>query len=168
MAITFNKILYNIKILFLKEILRKESHIFVKVFIVKTGFICYTIIIMEEKFFEKLEFNKIREIVSNYAITFLGKDMALSLFPLKNKQEIEKALKQNFEAETLIYRKGNLPIFEIQNIKPYLKNIESQNVLSCKQLLELADILRLSNNLKKYFLSTEIDMTEFTALSRVI
>ena len=94
--------------------------------------------------------------------------MALSLFPLKNKQEIEKALKQNFEAETLIYRKGNLPIFEIQNIKPYLKNIESQNVLSCKQLLELADILRLSNNLKKYFLSTEIDMTEFTALSRVI
>ena len=97
-----------------------------------------------------------------------GKDMALSLFPLKNKQEIEKALKQNFEAETLIYRKGNLPIFEIQNIKPYLKNIESQNVLSCKQLLELADILRLSNNLKKYFLSTEIDMTEFTALSRVI
>lgn len=168
MAITFNKILYNIKILFLKEILRKESHIFVKVFIVKTGFICYTIIIMEEKFFEKLEFNKIREIVSNYAITFLGKDMALSLFPLKNKQEIEKALKQNFEAETLIYRKGNLPIFEIQNIKPYLKNIESKNILLCKQLLELADILRLSNNLKKYFLSTEIDMTEFTALSRVI
>lgn len=119
---------------------------------------------MEEKFFEKLEFNKIRDILSNFAVTFLGKDMALSLMPLKNKQDIEKALRQNFEAETLIYRKGNLPIYEIEDIRPYLKNIESQNVLSCKQLLDITDILRLSNNLKSYFLSNEIDMSEFTAL----
>ena len=119
---------------------------------------------MEEKFFEKLEFNKIRDILSNYAVTFLGKDMALSLMPLKNKQDIEKALRQNFEAETLIYRKSNLPIYEIEDIRPYLKNIESQNVLSCKQLLDITDILRLSNNLKSYFLSNEIDMSEFTAL----
>ena len=120
---------------------------------------------MEEKYYEKLEFNKIKEILSEYAITFLGKEMSLSISPMTNKKEIEKAGKQNSEAEILIYRKGNLPLYEIENIKPHLKNIESQNTLSCKQLLDLANLLKLSNNLKKYFFSDEIDMSSFTALT---
>lgn len=120
---------------------------------------------MEEKYYEKLEFKKVKEILSEYAITFLGKEMALSLSPMSKKQDIEKAGKQNLEAETLIYRKGNLPIYEIENIKPYLKKIESQNTLSCKYLLDLANILKLANNLKTYYFNDEIDMTNFTALT---
>ena len=120
---------------------------------------------MEEKYYEKLELKKVKEILSEYAITFLGKEMALSLSPMSKKQDIEKAGKQNLEAETLIYRKGNLPIYEIENIKPYLKKIESQNTLSCKYLLDLANILKLANNLKTYYFNDDIDMTNFTALT---
>ena len=120
---------------------------------------------MKEKYYEKLEFKKVKEILSKYTITFLGKEMALSLTPMSKKQDIEKAGKQNLEAETLIYRKGNLPIYEIEDIKPYLKNIESQNILSCKQLLDLANVLKLSNNLKSYFFNNEIDMSNYTALN---
>ncbi len=119
---------------------------------------------MEEKYFEKLEFNKIKEILSKFAITFLGKEMALSVMPMNKKHDIEKAGKQNLEAEKLIYRKGNLPIYEIADITTYIKNIESNDILSCKQLLDLANILKLSYNLKTYFFSDEIDMTEFVAL----
>ena len=120
---------------------------------------------MEEKYYEKLELKKVKEILSEYAITFLGKEMALSLSPMSKKQDIEKAGKQNLEAETLIYRKGNLPIYEIENIKPYLKKIESQNTLSCKYILDLANILKLANNLKTYYFNDDIDMTNFTALT---
>ena len=120
---------------------------------------------MEEKYYEKLELKKVKEILSEYAITFLGKEMALSLSPMSKKQDIEKAGKQNLEAETLIYRKGNPPIYEIKNIKPYLKKIESQNTLSCKYLLDLANILKLANNLKTYYFNDDIDMTNFTALT---
>ena len=119
---------------------------------------------MESKYFEKLEFDKIKEILSTEAVTFLGKDMALFLEPLKNKEEIEKALNQTFEATTLIYRKGNLPISEITNIKSHIKILESSNFLNCKQLLEMANILKISNDLKNYFFSEEIDMASFTNL----
>ena len=120
---------------------------------------------MKEKYYEKLEFKKVKEILSKYTITFLGKEIALSLSPMSKKQDIEKAGNQNLEAEALIYRKGNLPIFEIEDIKTHLKNIESQNTLSCKQLLDLANILKISNNLKLYFFNDEIDMSNFTALT---
>ena len=32
---------------------------------------------MDQKYLEKLEFNKIKEILSNYAITYIGKEHSL-------------------------------------------------------------------------------------------
>lgn len=120
---------------------------------------------MEMKYCEKLEFNKIREKLSEFATTFLGKKMALSISPLKSKSDIEKAETQTTEALILIYRKGNCPIYEIEDISTHLKTLDSSNFLSCKQLLDLANILKLADELKKYFQSTEIDMSEFEALT---
>ena len=74
---------------------------------------------MENKYLEKLEFNKIKENLSTYSSTFLGKEKCLNLMPLKNKNDIEKALKQTTEATILIQRKGNLFIPEISNIIPF-------------------------------------------------
>jgi DNA mismatch repair protein MutS2 len=65
----------------------------------------------------------------------------------------------------LIYRKGNLPISEIEDITTHIKMLKSYSTLSVKYLLDLANILRISKNLKEYFFSTEIDMSEFTYLS---
>ncbi len=123
------------------------------------------LIFMETKYFEKLEFNKIREILESYCVTFLGKKLALELLPLFSKEEIEKALNQAFEASNLIYRKGNLPISEIEDITKFLKSLEAKNSLNTKSLLSLANILRTSRNLKNYFFSNEIDMSEFSSLT---
>ncbi len=119
---------------------------------------------MEKRYFEKLEFNKIKEILESFCVTFLGKKFALELLPLLSKEKIEKAITQTFEASTLIYRKGNLPISEIEDITKYLKILGSKNSLSSKALLDLANILKVSKNLKKYFSSEEIDMNEFSGL----
>lgn len=51
---------------------------------------------MEKKYFEKLEFNKIQEILESFAVTFIGKNLALNLVPLNTKNEIEKARNTNF------------------------------------------------------------------------
>ena len=45
---------------------------------------------MDQKYLEKLEFNKIKEILSSFAITYLGKDLALNLSPMDNKKDILK------------------------------------------------------------------------------
>jgi DNA mismatch repair protein MutS2 len=120
---------------------------------------------METKYFEKLEFNKIREILENFAITFIGKKQALELAPLHNRKDIEKAGNQTTEASILIYRKGNLPIDEIQNITAHLKMLKSSSTLSAKYLLDLAKILKISRNLKDYFFEATIDMSNFQDLT---
>ena len=122
---------------------------------------------METKYFEKLEFNKIKESLESYCTTFLGKKLALELSPFTTKSEIEKAGNQTFEASNLIYRKGNLPIDEIPDITKHLINLEAKTSVSAKALLELATILRAAKNLKNYFFSTEIDMSEFSSLNEL-
>lgn len=119
---------------------------------------------MDKKYLEKLEFNRICEKLEGFAKTYIGKDMCKALFPLEKEKEIVKALKQTTEASTLIYRKGNLPLDEIENILPHIKKLNAAASLSKKELLDLAHILKISRNLKEYFSSEEIDMTEFINL----
>ncbi len=120
---------------------------------------------MNLKTIEKLEFNKICEILQNYAITYLGKEYAQNLTPMSSKLEIEKSLNQVSEASALIYRKGSCPISEIEDITSHIKKLNSNIFLSAKQLLDLANILKISNLLKDYFFSNEIDMSEFETLN---
>lgn len=120
---------------------------------------------MDIKSLEKLEFNKICEILESFCITYIGKDYAKTLKPFLLKQDIIKAQKQTTEASILIYRKGSAPILEIEDITSHIKKLESSLFLSPKQLHDLALILKISNNLKDYFFSTEIDMSEFTNLT---
>lgn len=119
---------------------------------------------MDLKSLEKLEFNKICETLMGFCITYIAQDYAQKLKPFFSKQDIIKAQKQTSEASTLLYRKGSIPISEIENITTHIKKLESNLFLSAKQLLDLALILKISNNLKDYFFSTEIDMTEFKNL----
>lgn len=120
---------------------------------------------MNSKTIEKLEFNKICDILQGYAITYIGKDYANNLKPMSSKVEIEKAQNQTTEASTILYRKGSCPISEIEDITPHIKKLNSSLFLSAKQLLDLANILKTSSNLKEYFFSNEIDMSEFVNLT---
>jgi len=119
---------------------------------------------MDLKSLEKLEFNKICEALMEFCITYIAQNYAKELKPYSQKQDIIKAQKQTSEASTLLYRKGSIPILEIEDITTHIKKLESSLFLSAKQLLDLSLILKISNNLKDYFFSTEIDMREFTNL----
>lgn len=120
--------------------------------------------IMDIKYLEKLEFNRICEKLEEFAKTYIGRDICLNLMPLEKQKEIIKALKQTTEASTLIYRKGNLPLDEIEHILSHIKKLNASATLSIKELLDLAHILKVSRALKEYFSSEEIDMTEFVNL----
>ena len=119
---------------------------------------------METKTLEKLEFNKICDLVKNYAVTENGKKLSENMLPLESKTEIEKELSRVSEASNLIYRKGNPPFSEIADITEIVKKLNSGLFLSIKQLLDLTTILKTASALKEYFYSTEIDMSEFELL----
>lgn len=122
---------------------------------------------MNTKSIEKLEFYKITEMLSNFAITYIGKNLANSLKPLENKKNILKALKQTSEAVTLLYKLGTLPINEFSDITIHLKKLENSNTLNAKELLDLTNIFKISQNLKTYFFNDIINFEEFQNLNNL-
>ena len=118
-------------------------------------------------YLEKLEYPKILDILSKHALTYIGKEKCLTLKPSKNKNEVEKILKETEEALNLLYRCNTPPISEIADNTKNIKTIESYGTLSIKSILELTNILKMSDELKKYFYNDFLESTEFTYLSDI-
>ena len=114
---------------------------------------------MQNTYLEKLEFNKIKNILSEYAISENGKTMCLNLEPNTNKEKIEKALSETTEAVALLYRKGNLPLVPLGEIQTHILNLKNQNFLQTKALLELATLLKTSRQTKNYYFDNELNQT---------
>lgn len=100
---------------------------------------------------EKLEFNKVLEILNNYTNTYIGKKLVTSLVPSTDKMVVKQLLAETTDATILVLRKGNAPISEIADIKYILKKLDSNGILSAKELLDTAHILKVSRELKEYF-----------------
>lgn len=103
---------------------------------------------------EKLEFNKVLDILNEYTHTYIGKELVTSLIPSTDKNVVKRMLEETSEANILILRKGNAPISQIENINIALKKLESNGILSTKELLDIAHILKISRELKEYFSSS--------------
>ena len=120
---------------------------------------------MIEKYLNKLEYNKILDLVSNYCSTYIGKDFVSKLMPLNNKDLVKMKLEETSTAQTLLYRKGEPPISNITNIDIWIKNLESYNSLSAKALLDVAHILQTSRFLHDYFFADDsFDLSDFALL----
>ena len=107
---------------------------------------------MKQKYLEKLEYNKILEILSTFSKTYIGKEKSLNLIPSNN---VEYLLEQTYEAYNLICRNGSLPLSAIDNIDILIKNLESNFTLTASDLLKLTHILKTSRELKEYFIFEE-------------
>ncbi len=120
---------------------------------------------MIEKYLNKLEYNKILDLVSNYCTTYIGKAFVSKLMPLNNKDLVKMKLEETSTAQTLLYRKGEPPISNITNIDIWIKNLESYNSLSAKALLDVAHVLQTSRFLHDYFFADDsFDLSDFALL----
>lgn len=120
-----------------------------------------------ENTLNKLEFNQIKNILSNYCHTYLGKKLACQLEPSFSKEEVSQKLAQTEEAIRLLYQNSVPYISEIADITISLKMLEQSSVLSLKSILEIANILKLAQNLKDYFQKDYIDESNYPILSRL-
>ena len=119
---------------------------------------------MNNNYLEKLEFNKIKEILSTFSCTYIGKEYCANLFPTNIKEDVKYSLKETQEAVNLISRNSCPSFYEIADISIHLKNLESNNTLSIKSLLELTTILKLANELKEYFNKDFIENNDYPIL----
>lgn len=116
---------------------------------------------------EKLELNKILEILSSYCITDMGKNLALHLLPSHSIETVQTQLQETEEAVNLTYRNSVPSFYEIKPIGVELKNLESNVTLSCNSLLNLNQIFKLSYELKEYFNNDFLDISEYPILANL-
>ena len=120
---------------------------------------------MNTKYLKTLEYDKIIENLSNYCKTYIGKDKAKNLLPSFSKLEVLDLLELTNEATSIIYKKSNPPLSELPNISLYIKNLESRSILTNKPLLNIAKFLKISREVKEYFLEDEdSDPSEYESL----
>ena len=118
-------------------------------------------------YLEKIEYPKILNILSAYALTYIGKEKCATLTPSKNKNDVQNMLKETEEALNILYRCNTPPIYEIADNAKNLKTIESYGTLSIKSILELTNILKMSYELKKYFYNDFLESNEFIYLADI-
>ena len=118
-------------------------------------------------YIEKLEFNKILEKLSDYCVTYLGKELAKNLKVSNDINIVKLTLKETEEAVNLIYKNSTPPLLAIADIGKYLKILESGMLLTNMPLLQLAQIFKTAQELKKYFNKEYINTDEFPILSSI-
>lgn len=116
---------------------------------------------------QKLEFNKILDILQSYCLTNMGKDMVYSLLPKSTRKEVSQLLAETDEAINLIYRNSTPAFSNIEPIDITLKNLENGATLSCKSILNLCLIFKLSHNLKEYFNKDFLNTEDYPILSNL-
>lgn len=113
----------------------------------------------------KLEYDKILQILSTYCKTDIGKNIALNLLPSNNSLEVKHLLKETSEALIVTSKAGNPPICFLPNIDLWIKYLKSNHTLSAKALLEIGKTLKVSRELKDFFLNnSNIDASNFEIL----
>ena len=119
-----------------------------------------------ENYLRKIEYDKILDNLQNFAITSFAKEKILNLKPAFEKELVIFLLNETSESLSFILRKGLPPIFEIDDISLSIKKLESGNYLTIKELLNIANILKLANTLNKYFFDDKnIDLSEYKILN---
>ena len=95
---------------------------------------------------KKLEFDKIVERVSKFALTELGRARVLAILPNTDASIIRNELQRVSEMKELLIAEGTIPIDGTRNIIASLRKIVVENqVLSIQELLDVGSSLRTSH-----------------------
>jgi len=120
---------------------------------------------MNTKSIETLEFNKVKDILKSYAVTYLGKEKVDNLLPSSNSLEIEQWQNETYEATSYLLRQHDIPLYDISNIENILQKINIGGTLAIPELLKIADILKVSRRLKNSFSNGSIEEEDFSILT---
>lgn len=121
---------------------------------------------MDKKSLGVLEFDKIKKMLTELAVTQNGKALCENLLPESDKYVIERLLRETGEAEALCIKKGNPPISPIGEIKGSVLRAEAGGTLSPRELLNCAHTLRIAYEIASY--TDEDDFEEnYPALSDI-
>lgn len=105
---------------------------------------------MNDKVYPTLEFNKIRSMLSEYAVMEITGDRALELTPSTDIKEVNFMQEQTAAAMNLMVKKGAPPIYCKGDVSASLKRAEMGGVLSPADILGVGKALKTARAFKAY------------------
>jgi len=106
---------------------------------------------MNNNCLDKLEYIKILEKLNSFAKTYVGKKLVNDLAPSFDVIEVANLQLQTGCAVDMINKYGNPPIGEFNDVSIHLKKLSGDSILSTKEILDLASILKMSRELSLFF-----------------
>ena len=97
---------------------------------------------MKERTLRVLEFTKIRDMLTEKALTDLGAEKCQALVPSTNFQEVTAWQEETEEALVVLSYLGGHPMAPFTDVRPYLNLCDKGATLSPKALLEIAGLMR--------------------------
>ncbi|RLC67933.1 MAG: endonuclease MutS2, partial [Chloroflexi bacterium] len=103
---------------------------------------------MGDRDLELLEFHKIREILAGFASFSASRQLALSVSPLADGEEVSLLLKQSAEARRLLSLSPDIHIGDVLDIRNVVKMAARGKVLEPQTLLEIQKTLESARRLR--------------------
>lgn len=97
---------------------------------------------MEKKTLNVLEYETIIQLLEDCASTELGKNRVHQISLSSNLEEIQKSLKETSEAQSIILKKGSLPIYSLSEVGRSLKLAEIGSSIDIGNILKIGGILK--------------------------
>ncbi|WRP05500.1 endonuclease MutS2 [Rossellomorea aquimaris] len=116
---------------------------------------------MNSKVLKTLEFDKIKELLKQYAASALGHAKVSSLMPSVEYEEITALHEETDEAMTILRLKGHAPLGGIFDIRPHVKRAQIGGMLSPSEFVQVASTIRASRKLTLFveeLLDEEVDV----------
>ncbi|MEL3971916.1 endonuclease MutS2 [Rossellomorea oryzaecorticis] len=105
---------------------------------------------MNEKTFLTLEFHRVKEELTNFALTEEGKKEILNMMPSTNKRQIEMRLDEVTEAVQILEKSASVPIHGMDGVGKIVANLNKGVPLRPDQLSSLYFFLDACKKLKKF------------------
>ncbi|MGM0495687.1 MAG: endonuclease MutS2 [Bacillota bacterium] len=110
----------------------------------------------------KLEFDKIKDLLRNYAVTDLGKTLVKKLLPKTNKSTIDKELSEVETAKIMIIRFDSTPLTGVLDINAVIRKAVIESVLTVEELMKIVshqEAIQRTNQYIKKIKALEIEIT---------
>lgn len=123
---------------------------------------------MNEKTLRVLEYTKIIEMLVDKCTSPLGKNLAKDLKPMKEFEEIQISQQETSETQSILIKRGNVPLSGINDIIHLIRRTEIGSYLDAGQLLYLKDTLSAARRLKNFFKEDNNDEGEYPIIQGLI
>ena len=110
---------------------------------------------MNNMTFEKLHYDKLKEIVKSYCASGLGKKLIDKLQPSTNIKNVNRMLNETSEGRRLLDAGYHIPLEGIFDICPLLEKIDKGGVLEPAELTNVCDFLRGCRKIKMFIKDKE-------------